>query len=177
MSRETKEKKAQIIDQLQESFANCNIGILTDYRGLTTPEMTKLRRSLREVGVEYRVTKNTLARFAAERANRNALAELFEGPTAVTLGYGDITQPAKALTDYIRTSKLTLDIKGGFMGDRLLTKEEIIALAALPPKEILLAKVIGGMQAPITNLVSRLSSPIQGFINVILARTKKMEEG
>ena len=72
--------------------------------------------------------------------------------------------------------KLALDIKGGFLGDRLLTKEEVITLATLPSREVLLAKVIGGMQAPITTLVSRLSSPIQGLTNVIQARIKQMEE-
>ena len=79
----SREKKAQIIDALQDTFSKCNIGILTDYRGLSTPEITILRRKLRESSVEYKVVKNTLARFAAERADRDDLANLFDGPIAI----------------------------------------------------------------------------------------------
>jgi len=76
----SREKKTQIIDSLQEAFSGCSIGILTDYRGLTTPEMTALRRRLQESGGEYRVVKNTLARFAAARVGKDALVSSFDGP-------------------------------------------------------------------------------------------------
>ena len=155
-----REEKAQIIDSLREVFATCNIGILTDYRGISTPEITELRRGLREMGIEYKVIKNTLARFAVERAGRNELVSFFEGPTAIAFSNGDITEPAKALADYIRTSKSTLNIKGGFLGDRLLTSKEVMTLSALPPREVLLAKIMGGMQAPILILLSQLATPV-----------------
>ncbi len=171
----SKEKKAQIIERLREVFSTCNIGILTDYRGLSAPEMTILRRSLRELGIEYKVIKNTLARFAAERAGKEDLVSLFEGPIAIAFSYGDIIEPARALSDYIRTSKATLDIKGGFLGDRLLTSKEVMTLSALPPREVLLAKIMGGMQAPILILLSQLTTPVRGFINVIQARIKQLE--
>jgi len=170
-----REKKAQTIDRLQEGFSKCSIGILTDYRGLSTPEMTILRRSLRELGVEYKVVKNTLARFAAERAGRNDLASVFEGPVAIAFGYGDIAEPARALADYINTSKASLSIKGGFLSDRLLTSEEVKTLSTLPSREILLAKVVGGMQSPITALVSCLTTPIRGVIGVLQARIQQLE--
>ena len=171
----SKEKKAQIIDQLREVLSTCNVGILTDYRGLSAPAMTGLRRSLRELGIEYKVIKNTLARFAAERAGKDELVSLFEGPIAIAFSYGDIIEPARALTDYIRTSKATLDIKGGFLGDRILTAKEVMVLSALPPREVLLAKIMGGMQAPILILVSQLATPLRGFINVIQARIQQLE--
>jgi len=171
----SREKKVQIIDRLQGVLATCSIGILTDYRGLSAPEMTELRRSLRELGIEYKVIKNTLARFAAERAGKNELVSFLEGPTAITFSYGDITQPAKALVDYIRTSKATLDIKGGFLGDRLLTAKEVMTLATLPPRKVLLAKVMGGMQAPVIALLSRLATPLRGFLSVLQARIQQME--
>ena len=170
-----REKKTQTIDRLQEGFSKCSIGILTDYRGLSTPEMTILRRSLRGLGVEYKVVKNTLARFAAERAGRNDLASVFEGPVAIAFGYGDIAEPARALTDYINTSKASLSIKGGFLSDRLLTSEEVKTLSTLPSREILLAKVVGGMQSPITALVSCLTTPIRGVIGVLQARIQQLE--
>jgi len=170
-----REKKALIIDSLQEVFSKCSIGILTDYRGLTAPQITDLRRRLRESGIEYRVVKNTLAKFAAERAGKDELVNLFEGPVAIASGYGNITEPAKVLADYIRTLKSSLDIKGGFIGDRLLASEDVMTLSTLPSREILLAKVLGGIQAPISALVSQLAAPIRGIIGVLQARIQQLE--
>lgn len=173
----SREKKAQIIDWLREVFSTCSIGILTDYRGLSAPEMTSLRRSLRELGIEFKVIKNTLARFAAERAGKEQLVSFFEGPTAIAFGCGDITEPARALADYIRTSKVTLNIKGGFLGDRSLTSEEVMTLSTLPPREILLAKIMGGMQTPILILPSHLATPVRGLMSVLQARMQQLEGG
>lgn len=170
-----REKKTQIINRLQDTFSKCSIGILTDYRGLSTPEITVLRRKLRESSVEYKVVKNTLARFAVERAGKGDLVSFFEGPIAIAFGYGDITEPAKILTDYIRTSKASLSIKGGFLGDRLLASEDVATLSILPSREILLAKVLGGMQGPIVTLVGCLTTPIRGIIGVLQARIKQLE--
>jgi large subunit ribosomal protein L10 len=171
----SKEKKAQVIDSLREVFTSCNIGILTDYRGLSAPEITTLRRSLRELGIDYKVVKNTLARFAAERAGKDELGSLFAGPIAIAFSYGDISEPAKALADYIRTSKATLDIRGGFLEDRLLTSKDVMTLSALPSREVLMAKVMGGMQAPIITLLSHLSTPLRGFVNILQARIQQLE--
>jgi len=171
----SREKKAQIIDSLQEVFSRCSIGVLTDYRGLSAPEMTNLRRRLRESGIEYKVVKNTLARFAAERAGKEELLSFFEGPVAIAFGYGDITEPARALANYIETSKASMSIKGGFLPDRLLTSEDIATLSTLPSREILLAKVLGGMQSPISALVSHLTAPMRGIIGVLQARIQQME--
>lgn len=171
----SREKKAQIIESLEETFSRCSVGILTDYRGLSVSEITILRRKLGESGIEYKVVKNTLARFAAERAGRADLATSFEGPVALALGYGDIVEPAKVLTDYISTSKSVLAIKGGFLGDRLLTAEEVSTLAKLPSREVLLARVLGGMQSPITALVNCLTAPIAGVARILEARIKQLE--
>ena len=171
----SREKKAQTIDRLQDTFSKCSIGILTNYRGLSTPEITVLRRKLRESSVEYKVVKNTLARFAAERTDKDDLVSFFKGPIAIAFGYGDVTEPAKALVDYIRTSKASLSIKGGFLSDRILTSEDVTTLSALPPREILLAKVLGGMQAPIITLVGCLTTPIRGIIGALQARIKQLE--
>jgi len=171
----SREKKTQTIERLREVFSKCSIGILTDYRGLTTPEITGLRRRLRESAIEYKVVKNTLARFAAERAGKDELVSLFEGPIAIAFGYGDIIESARILADYIRTSKASLGIKGGFIGDRLLTSEDVMTLSTLPSREILLAKVLGGMQTPISALVSQLTTPIRGIIGVLQARIQQLE--
>ena len=170
-----REKKAQIIDELQEQLSKCSVGILTDYRGLTTAEMTRLRRQLREAGITYRVVKNTLAGFAAERAGRNDLAGLFDGPVAIAFGYDDIVEPAKVLANYIRTAKSTLSIKSGFLSDSLLTSEDLKTLATLPSKEVLIAKLLGAMQSPIAMLISVLNSPMRGFMGVLQARIQQLE--
>jgi large subunit ribosomal protein L10 len=171
----TKEKKAQIIDSLQEVISKCSVGVLTDYRGLTAAEMTELRRQLREAGIEYRVVKNTLARFAVERAGRDELATFFEGPVAIAFGYGDITEPPKALAAYMQETKLEIAIKGGFLADGLLSPAEIEALSKLPSREILLARVVGGIQSPIAALVSRLAAPMTGLVGVLQSRIKQLE--
>ena len=171
----SREKKVQIMDKLQEIFSTCSVGILADYRGLTAPEMTELRRSLREAGIEYKVIKNTLARFAAERAGRNELANFFTGPTSIAFSYSDIIGPAKTLAEYIRDSKDAMRIKGGFLSDRILTAQDVMALSTLPPREVLLAKVLGGMQSPIIILISQLATPMRGIVNVLQARIQQLE--
>jgi large subunit ribosomal protein L10 len=170
-----REKKVQAVEKLSEYLAKCSIGILTDYRGLSALEMTALRRKLGELGVEYKVVKNTLAQLAAKKAGREEISVLFQGPVAVAFGYGDIIEPAKALADYISASKSVMSIKGGFLIDRLLKKEEVTALATLPSRQVLLAKVLGGMQGPMFALVGCLSSPIRGVIGVLQARIQQLE--
>ena len=178
MPREkAREKKASIIDQLQERLSKCSIGILTDYRGLTASEITDLRRKLRELKIEYRVVKNTLARFAAQRAGRDELVGFLEGPVAIAFGYGDIIEPARFLAGYTRTAKTSLSIKGGFLAGRVLTSEDVMVLSTLPSREELLAKVVGGMQSPIVTLLAYLASPVRQFITVLQARVKQMEGG
>ena len=175
MSTESKAKKTQIIESLQDAFSKCSISILTDYRGLATPEMTTLRRRLQESGSEYRVVKNTLARFAAERAGRDDLVSSFDGPVAIAFGYGDITAPAKVLADFIRDVRENISIKGGLLGDRLLTAADVMTLSALPSREILLARVLGQMKSPVSALLGCLTTPLRGFIGVLQARITQLE--
>jgi len=171
----SREKKTGIIESLQELFSRCSVAVLTDYRGQSANEMTELRRRLRAAGIEYKVVKNTLARFAAQKSGREELFGFFEGPVAIAFSYGDITEPAKALATYIEDSKAAMSIKGGFLPDRLLTKEEVTTLSALPSKEVLLAMVVGGVQSPISALVSQLASPITGLIAGLQARIQQLE--
>jgi len=168
-------KKTQIIEELQEEISESSIGILTDYRGLTNSQITALRRKIQESNGSYRVVKNTLARFAAERAGKADLTGGFEGPVAIAFGYGGMSDISKALTDYIRTSGTTVSIKSGFIADRVLTAEEIINIANLPPREVLLARVVGGMKSPINGLVNCLASPLRGLAGVLQARIQQLE--
>jgi len=170
----SREKKAEIIDRLQDVFSKCSVAVLTDYRGLSVAEITLLRRRLKASGVEYRVVKNTLARFAAERAGKNELLSFFEGPVAIAFGYGDITEPARILDDYIRNSKVSLGIRGGFLGDRILTVEDVTTLSTLPSREILIARIMGGMQAPISGLVNCLTAPMRVIAALLQARIQQL---
>jgi large subunit ribosomal protein L10 len=169
------EKKVQIVENLQETFSRCSIGILTDYRGLKTSELTDMRRKLRELGIEYRVVKNSLAQFAAKKAGMDELVGSFKGPVAVVFGYGEILDTARALADYIRTTKSTLSIKGGFLEDRLLSSRDVDTLATLPTREVLISQVMAGIQSPIVGLVNVLSAPIRGVMGVLQARIQQLE--
>lgn len=171
-----RDEKTRIIDELQEVFSSCSIGILTDYRGLSTAEITNLRRKLEESGVKYRVVKNTLARFAAERAGMGEVADSFEGPVAIAFGYGEVTEAAKVLLNHIRSTKSILRVKGGFSGEGLLTAGDVEILSSLPSREVLLAKIMGGMQSPVMSLLICLAAPIRGIIGVLQARIQQLEE-
>src|SRR3972149_3661732 len=110
------EKKAQIIENLKESFSKSNITILTHYQGLATSELTALRRKLQASNSEYRVVKNTLFRLAAEALDKGDLVGTIAGPTAVVFGHGEISAPAKVLVGYVGDAKGNISIKGGFLG-------------------------------------------------------------
>ena len=169
------EKKAQSIERLEKELAKANIGILTDYRGLKTPEINGLRRKLQDVNGDYKVVKNTLLRKAAEKLNRSETTGQFEGPTAIAFGYGDISQLAKTFSDHVRTSKMSLVVKGGFLSNQSLTLADVTTIAALPPKEVLIGKVVGSIKSPLYMLAGVLSGPVRGLQNVLTARIKQME--
>lgn len=172
MSREDKQKT---IKEIEEIITDSSVAVFTDYRGLTAAEMTGLRCKLRSGKVGYRVVKNTLARFAAEGTKRQDLLEIIDGPVAIAYGSGEVTEPAKLLLDYINANKLEVGIKGGFIGDRMLTEKEVSALAKMPSREVLLAKLLGGMNSPIVNLVTYLNAPARGLAGVLQARIKQLE--
>jgi large subunit ribosomal protein L10 len=173
----SKEKKIQIVSELKEVVANCKVAVLTDYRGLSASEMTGLRRKLRESGVEYRVVKNTLARLAVDGAGKGFLTNSFDGPVAIAFGYGDITGPPKALLGYIQSSKSILSVKGGFLGDRLLSADDVTTLSKLPQREVLLSQILAGMQSPTVSLLELLSRPLRSFGGILQARIKQLEGG
>jgi large subunit ribosomal protein L10 len=172
----SKEQKAEIIDSIEEEFNKCTIGILTNYRGLGTTQLTAIRRKVQENGGDYKVVKNTLARFAATRTGKEDLVESLVGPIAIAYGYDDITSPAKAIATFMRESRINVEIKGGFTGDTILTPQQVTSLATLPTREQLIAKMLGGMNSPISGLVNCLSSPMRGLLGVLQAQIQKLEE-
>lgn len=171
-----KEKKAQIIEQLHAAFAGSKAGVLADYRGLKTPELNGLRLNLKKANVSFHVVKNTLARSAAEKAGKKDLGALFVGPVAVALSPDNDVAPAKVITEYVRSTKVNLQVKGGFLGTQVISAAAVETLAKLPSREVLLSQVLGGIQSPIAALIGCLASPLRGIAGVLQARIKQLEE-
>jgi large subunit ribosomal protein L10 len=169
------EKKKQIIDSLEQIFAKSNSGIMTDYRGIKTSDVVALRRKLREAGIEYHVVKNTLARLAAGKAGKDQISGIFEGPMAIVFVKDDISKSAKILTDHIASTKMAMTIKGGFLGNKLITAREVATIATLPPRDILIGKVMGGIQGPLYALMNQVNAPLRGLAVVLQGRIKQLE--
>jgi large subunit ribosomal protein L10 len=169
------EKKTKMVASLQESLSRSKAGVLTDYRGLTTAGLNELRSKLREVGVEYKVVKNSLAQLAVKQVGLADLAGSLTGPMAIAFDFSESPVVAKVIVDYLRASKSTLGIKGGFLADRVLTAKEVETLAKLPSKQVLISQVIAGIQSPLYGLVNVLVGPIRGIMGVLQARIKQLE--
>ena len=168
------EEKKQNVIELAQKLERSNIVITTSYRGLSVAEMAELRGQLRNIGTEYHVVKNNLAKFAAETAGKQELSQLLTGPTALAFGSEDVLQLAKALGDYIRISKTTLSIKGGLIDSQLLGSEEIKRLATLPSIEVLRARLVGLLLSPIVSLQNVLSGNMRGLSSVLNARIQQL---
>ncbi|MDO8673093.1 MAG: 50S ribosomal protein L10 [Dehalococcoidia bacterium] len=170
------EKKAETVEELVKLLGPAKVAVLTDYRGLKVSEISQLRRKLRAAGIEFHVTKNTLTRLAAEKVGKGEIGTALKGPTAIAFGYKDEVEPAKMLVDYIRTSRSILKIKGALLGNRLLAAETVAELALLPSRQVLLARVVGQMQAPIQGLMTVLNGNLRGLVTVLQGRAKQLEE-
>ena len=171
------EKKEETVKRIEKLLSGCSIAIVTDYRGMPVAEMDQLRRRLRESGIEYHVVKNTLAGFAAERAGKGGLKSLLQGPSAVVFNYGEITEPVKILADYARSSKVAPSIRGGLLGERVLNPTEIASLATIPPRQVLITRLVQEMQTPLRSLVTVLGANLRGLITVLQARKQQLEGG
>ena len=159
------ESKKAAVAELNEKIKNAVSGVLVDYRGLTVEQDTNLRKQLREAGVEYKVIKNTLIRFALNETGLEALESLLENPTALAISAGDEIAPAKILTQFASKNN-ALEIKGGFLEGQVMSIDEVNELGKIPPRDQLIAQVLGGLNAP-----------IQGLAIVLKQIAEKLEEG
>ena len=141
-------EKVATVEEIREKLEGARAAVLTEYRGLKVSELADLRASLRKADAEYKVYKNTLARRAAEEAGLSDLVSLLQGPTAITFVKGDAVAVAKALRDYSKANA-NLVVKGGILGTRVIEPSDVVALADIEPREVLLAKIAGGFQAPL----------------------------
>ena len=168
-------EKVAVVNEVFEKLTKAQSVVLVDFRGLTVQEATELRKKLREAGVELRVTKNTLTRLAAEKADLKDLHAYLEGPTALAFGYEDPVSPAKILSDFAKDHK-KLQLKGGVLEGRVIDQAMVTALAELPTRDVLLGQLVGLMQAPIRNLAYVLSAPIRNTVYVLDAVRQKKGE-
>lgn len=169
-------RKIGAVDEMRGWMEQCTIAISTDFTGLGVTEMTALRRTLRENGVQFSVVKNTLAHLAADAAGKPAIKDIVQGPTGIAFGYGDPTEPARALGEFMRSKRSSLTIKGAFMEERILTAGEVNTLAMLPSREELIARLMGQMQGPISGLVHALNAPMSGLARLLQRHVEKTEQ-
>jgi len=170
-----KEQKAEQVELLTEKLRKAKVALLTDYRGLTVTQLQDLRGRLRTGDVEYRVVKNTLARRAAEAAGVPALQAELEGPVAIAFGYDDLSLPSKLINEFVRTTRLKLDVKGGLVEGRVFSPDQVKQLADLPSRETLLAQLLGTLQSPVAQLVGIMQTPVQQLLGVLDAYKSKLE--
>jgi large subunit ribosomal protein L10 len=168
-------EKVQQVELLTEKLRAAKVAVLTGYRGLTVSQMQELRRRLRDQDVEYRVVKNTLARRAAVQAGHPEFQDLLVGPIAIAFGYGEVGTPARVLTDFTRQTRLRLEIVGGLVEGRTLDAERTRQIADLPPREVLLAQLLGTVQGPVAQLVGALRTPVQQLVGLLQAYRDQLE--
>ena len=171
-----KEQKAKIIEELSDVLSNSPLALLTDYKGMSVEEITKLRDELYKVDAKYRVVKNTLVKLALKRAEipTDELSSALEGTTAVLYTDGDSILALKALYNFIKETKKPI-VKCGMMDGKFIDAEQAKELSTLPPREILLAQLVGQMQAPIYGLHAVLSGTLKKVLYVLNAIKEKKE--
>ncbi|HUI04487.1 MAG TPA: 50S ribosomal protein L10 [Acidimicrobiales bacterium] len=144
-------EKTAIVTEVRARLDAADAAILTEYRGLTVAELAALRQALRAAGGDYKIYKNTLVKLAVTGGDHESLAPLLVGPTAIAFVTGEVSAAAKALRDFARTYP-SLVVKGGFHAEGVLTSQELAALADLPPRDVLLARLAGAIAAPLQQL-------------------------
>lgn len=156
-SEKVLENKKAMVKQLTERLQNAQAGVLADYRGLTVEQDTELRRKFREANVEYTVLKNSIIRFAAKEVGLEDLDSVLEGPTAIATSNDDVISPAKVLCDFAKGNDL-LEIKAGFVEGKVISIDEVKQYASIPSKEVLISKMMGSLQSPISKLARTLQA-------------------
>lgn len=171
-----KSEKQEQISQLRDKFSRSMCTVATEYRGMTVAEISDLRGQLRGASVEYKVSKNTLASLAAKGTPVEGLSPHFEGPVALALSYTDPVAVAKVLVEFEKKQKKgreKLVIKAGILDGKLLTASDVKALAALPPKEVLIAQLLSVLQSPMAGIVGVMQGNLRNLVYALDGIRKK----
>ena len=173
-------EKQALVASIKEKLTTAKGAVLTSYKGLTVAQDTELRRALREAGVSYHVVKNTMTRIAAKEAGLEEINEHLAGTTALAVSTTDAIAPAKAICEFIKKNKLedngVLVVKVGLVDGKVINADDVKALASLPSREVLIAKLLGSMQAPISNTVNVLQGVIRNAVYVLDAVRQQKEQ-
>jgi large subunit ribosomal protein L10 len=167
-------KKGEAIAALTKQLKAAKVIVVTDYRGMPTPELNVLRARLRTADAQFVIAKNTLLQIAARNVGITGLDPALEGPTAVAISNEKDAEVAKAVADYVRTTKTVLAIKGGALGTEALTKAQVEDLALLPPKPALQALLAGTIQGPLSGFVGLLNGALSEICRVLDEREKQL---
>jgi large subunit ribosomal protein L10 len=167
-------EKQAIVEALSEKLKNASSGVLVDYKGITVAEDTALRTELRKNGIDYSVVKNTLTLFAAKNVGFDALSPVLSGTTALAVSMDDPVAPARVISKFCEKMQgKKFFMKAGFVDGRVISVDEVKALASLPAKEVLQAQVLGTMIAPVTGLANVLNANIRGLAVALSAIAEK----
>lgn len=166
-------RKTAEIDLLVDRLERSQMTIVTDYRGLSVAQLQDFRSRVKPANAEFRVTKNTLLRIAAERVGIEGLDEHLEGPTAVLFAFGDVVAPAKAVSDFARSTRI-MTVKTGVMNNQVLSAAEVEAIATLPPREELIGKLVGMLASPMARVVGVLGGPARSVAYLANARIEQL---
>ncbi len=156
-------EKKQAVAQMVEKLQKAQSGVFVDYRGLTVSEDTDLRNKLRAAGVEYKVIKNTLTRFAAKEVGYDELDPILNGPTSLAISYDDPVAPAKVIAEFAKGNE-KLEIKSGFLDGKVISLDEIKTLANTPSKDVLIAKLMGSLNSPVSSLARVLQAIVDNGV-------------
>ena len=172
----TREQKQADVKALAEAFSGSKIAVMTDYRGLNVPAISDLRANLREAGISYKVSKNTLVKVAIAQTDlKDADTSAFKGPMAIAFGQ-DEAQTCKIIADFAKANE-SLEIIGGLdESGKVLTAEDVLALAKLPSREVLVAQVVGTIAAPLSGFVRVLNGNITQLLYALNAIQDKKGE-
>jgi large subunit ribosomal protein L10 len=168
--------KVAVVDEVRTRIGEASASIVSEYRGLTVTELKELRITLAAVGGDYRIFKNTLVRRAIDGGEYQPLSEYLSGPSALTFVEGDVSAVAKALKDFARSNPL-LVIKGGLADGSLLSSSDLAALADLPPRDVLLARLAGALAAPMQQMAGLLQALPRSFAYGLSALIEQREAG
>jgi large subunit ribosomal protein L10 len=163
-----KSQKVKAVEDLQEKLKRANATFIAEYQGIKAVEMNEMRKALRDASIDFKVMRNTLSRRAFKGTPVEAVSEHFKGPVAVALSYKDAAAAAKALTQFAK-DKPNLKIRVGTLGAKVISLNEIKGLAELPPKEVLIAKLLGTMKAPVSGIVGVLAGVPRKFLYALNA--------
>jgi large subunit ribosomal protein L10 len=166
--------KVEKVSAIKERFQSNAAVVVTEYRGLTVEDLAELRKSLRGSGVELKVTKNTLMRIAVRETDYEPILSLIEGPVALAYVREDVVKAAQSLVAYARKNP-KLKIRGGLVEGKVVQGPDVRTIATLPPREVLLAQLVGTIKAPLNNLVGVLSGPTRGLVQVLNAVREQKE--